>query len=125
MLTGLTKDIRSTDSLRKTAVIIRELDRLNVDIATLQKTRLVGSGSLIEKDYKFFWHGKDEDEPREHGAGFAVSNNLIKMVEPGSTTSERLMHVRLNTDSGTTNLLSAYAPTLTSSSTLLSVNCYA
>lgn len=38
------------------------------------------------------------------------------MVEPGSTKSERLMHMRLNTDSGTTNLLSAYAPTLTPSS---------
>ena len=38
------------------------------------------------------------------------------MVEPGSIKSERLMHMRLNTDSGTTNLLSAYAPTLTSCS---------
>ena len=64
MLTGLTKDIRDTDGLRKTAVISRELDRPNVDIAALQETRLAGSGSLKEKDYAFFWHGKAEHEPR-------------------------------------------------------------
>ncbi|PFX11746.1 Craniofacial development protein 2 [Stylophora pistillata] len=37
------------------------------------------------------------------------------MVEPGSTESERVMHIKLNTDLGPTNLLSVYAPTLTSS----------
>ncbi|XP_066021426.1 uncharacterized protein [Pocillopora verrucosa] len=37
------------------------------------------------------------------------------MVEPGSTKSERIMHIKLNTDLGPTNLLSVYAPTLTSS----------
>ena len=116
MLTGLTKDIRDNDGLRKTAVISRELDRLNVDIAALQETRLAGCGSLKEKEYTFFWQGRDEDKPREHGLGFAVSNKLLQMVEPGSTKSERLMHMKLNTDSGTTNLLSAYGRTLTSSS---------
>ena len=42
MLTDLTKDIRNVDGLHKTAVISKELDRLN----TLQETRLAGSGSL-------------------------------------------------------------------------------
>ena len=65
MLTGLTTDIRNTDGPRKTAIISRELVRLNVDIAALQETRLAGSGSLKEKEYTFFWHGKGEDEPRE------------------------------------------------------------
>ena len=56
-------DILDTDGLRQTVVISRELDRLNVDIAALQETHLAGSGSLKEKDYTFFWHGKAEDEP--------------------------------------------------------------
>ena len=116
MLTGLTKDIHDIDRLRKTAVISRELDRLNVDIAALQEMRLAGCGSLKEKEYTFFWQGRDDDEPREHGVGFAISNKLVQMVGPGSTKSERIMHMKLNTDLGTTNLLSAYAPTLTSSS---------
>ena len=109
---------RHTDGLRKTAVTSRELDRLNVDIAALQEIRLASSGTLKVKEYTFFWHGKDEDEPREHGVGFAVRDKLIQMLDPASTKSERLMYMRLiiNTDSGTINLLPAYAPTLTSSS---------
>ena len=115
MLTGLTKDIRDIDGARKTAVISRELVRLKVDIAALQETRIAGCGSLTEKEYTFFWQGIDEDEPRVHGVGFAVNNKLVHMVEPGSTKSERIMHIKLNTDLGPTNLLSVNAPTLTSS----------
>ncbi|PFX23927.1 putative uncharacterized transposon-derived protein F52C9.6 [Stylophora pistillata] len=37
------------------------------------------------------------------------------MVEPASTKAERIIHIKLNTDLGPTNLLSVYAPTLTSS----------
>ena len=111
MLTGLTKDIH--DGARKTAVISRELVRLKVDIAALQETRIAGCGSLTEKEYTFFWLGRDEDEPRVPGVGFAVSNMLVQMVEPGSTKSEHIMHIKLNTDLGPTNLLSVYAPTLT------------
>ena len=55
MLTGLTKDIRDNDRLRKTAVFSRELDRLNVVIAALQETRIAGCESLKEKKYTFFW----------------------------------------------------------------------
>ena len=115
MLTGLSKDIRDIDGARKTAVISRELVRLKVDIAALQETRIAGCGSLTEKEYTFFWQGRDEDEPRVRGVGFAVSNKLVQMVEPGSTKSERIMHIKLNTDLGLTNLFSVYAPTLTSS----------
>ena len=115
MLTGLSKDIRDIDGARKTAVISRELVRLKVDIAALQEMRIAGCGSLTEKEYTFFWQGRDEDEPRVHGIAFAVSNKLVQMVEPGSTKSERIMHIKLNTDLGPTNLLSVYAPTLTSS----------
>ena len=116
MLTVLTKDIRNTDSLRKTAKISRDLDRINADIAALQETRVAGSGSLKEKDYTFLWHSKGEFEPREHGAGFAIRNNLLQLEEPGSTISDRLMLMKLNTGEGITNLLSAYASTLTPTS---------
>ena len=105
MLTGLSKDIRDINGARKTAVISRELVRLKVDIAALQETRIAGCGSLTEKEYTFFWQGRDEDEPRVHGVGFAVSNKLVQMVEPGSTKSERIMHIKLNTDLGPTKLL--------------------
>lgn len=85
MLTGLTKDIRDNDGPCKTAVVSSELGRLDVDIASLQETRLAGCGSLKEKQYTLFWQGRDEYEPREHGVGFAVSNKLLQMVEPRAT----------------------------------------
>ena len=49
----LRKSARHQDS-RKTTVINDELKRLKLDIATLQETRLVDSGTLKEKDYTFF-----------------------------------------------------------------------
>lgn len=99
---------------RKTAVINDELKRLNVDIATLQETRLADSGTLKEKDYTFFWQGKGPDERRDHGVGFAVKNGLLGMIEPGSNGSERILTLRLNTTEGPITLVSVYAPTLTS-----------
>ena len=112
MLTGLSEDLQDVSDSRKTAVINDELRRLHVDITTLQETRLADSGTLREKDYTFFWQGKSFDEPRQHGVGFAVRNNLLNMVEPGNSGSERLLTLRLNTTAGPVTLVSVYAPTL-------------
>ena len=95
-------------------VINNELKRLQVDIATLQETRLAESGSLRESDYTFFWHGKKKEEVREHGVGFAIRNSLLGMIEPIADGTERLLSLRLNTSDGPATLISAYAPTLTS-----------
>ncbi|XP_078265950.1 alpha-1,4-N-acetylglucosaminyltransferase-like [Rhinoraja longicauda] len=84
-LSGNRKDI--SDS-RKAAVKNNELKRLNVDIATLQETRLADSGSLKEKDYTFYWQGKDSDEPREHGVGFAAQSPLAACMPRLSSTSD-------------------------------------
>ena len=112
MTTGLAADLKDISDTRKTAVINNELKRLDVDVATLQETRLADSGTLREKDYTFFWQGKASNEPREYGVGFAVKNSLLKMVEPGSNGSARLLTLRLNTTEGPLNLVSTYAPTL-------------
>ena len=115
MLTGLSEDLQDVSDSRKTAVINDELRRLHVDIATLQETRLADSGTLREKDYTFFWQGKSFDEPRQHGVGFAVRNNLLNTVEPGNNGSERLLTLRLNTTAGPVTLVSVYALTLSAS----------
>ena len=99
-----------------TAVINNELSRHNVDIVALQETRLAEAASLREKDYTFYWHGKPKDEKREHGVGFAVKNSLLKMIEPPSNGSERILTMRLNTTSCPVTLISVYAPTLMASS---------
>ncbi|KAK7865974.1 hypothetical protein R5R35_009402 [Gryllus longicercus] len=99
---------------RRTAVIDRELLRYRVDIAALSETRIAEVGSLIEKNYTFFWKGRDKTHPRQHGVGFAIRNTILK----GTTTApmgvnERIMTLRLGLFKGTPiNFISCYAPTL-------------
>ena len=81
MTTGWASDYQAISDLRKTAIINKELLRLQVDIAALQETRLAGSGWLKEDDYTFFWQGKNEEEVSEHGVGFAVKNTLLDKVQ--------------------------------------------
>ena len=57
MCPGLSADLKQIDDSRKTAIINKELTRLNIDVACLQETRLADSGSLRESDYTFFWQG--------------------------------------------------------------------
>ncbi|XP_071956845.1 craniofacial development protein 2-like [Antedon mediterranea] len=114
MCPGFSNDPRTTNDLRKTAIINRELKRLNIDIAALQETRLPSDGSIRERDYTFFWQGLEPDQPRLHGVGFAVRNSLVASVEPPSKGTARILSLRLSTSSGTVNILSIYAPTLCS-----------
>lgn len=58
MCPGLTDDLQAIHDAHKTAVIDRELYRLNIDIAALQETRLSGNGPLKEKHYISIWQGK-------------------------------------------------------------------
>ncbi|XP_062615832.1 uncharacterized protein LOC134277519 [Saccostrea cucullata] len=78
MCPGLSEDLRQIDDSRKTAIINRELRRLNIDIAALQETRLPSN------------------------------------VEPPQKGTPRILSLRLSTSSGHVNILSIYAPTLSS-----------
>ncbi|KAK4328202.1 hypothetical protein Pmani_001324 [Petrolisthes manimaculis] len=112
MLPDLSRDLQDIGENRKTAGISNELKRLNVDIVALQETRLADAGTLSERDYTFLWQGKSSDEPRKHRVGFAVKNSLLSMVELGSSVSEQLLALRLNTTESPITLFSVYAPTL-------------
>ncbi|KAI8519655.1 hypothetical protein Bbelb_029120 [Branchiostoma belcheri] len=114
MLTGLSNDLQLIDNNRKTAIIDAELARLDVDIAALQETRLPNDGLLQESQYTFYWKGKDQNDRREHGVGFAVRSSLLPMIEVPSGGTERLLRLRLNSTDGPVNLVSVYAPTLNS-----------
>ena len=82
MCPGLDEDLQKVTNARKTAIIDRELSRLNLDIVALQETRLSSFGSLKEKNYTFFWQGLEPEERRIHGVGFAIKNTLLSSVEP-------------------------------------------
>ena len=115
MCTGITDNPCDVTDPRKTAIIDRELTRLDISIAALQETRLAGSGTIREENFTFFWKGRDLGQPRQHGVGFAINNALISATEPPTDGTERLLSLRLNSASGPVVIINAYAPTLAAS----------
>lgn len=103
---------------RRTALVARELDRLNIDIAALSETRLADEGQLEEVGggYSFFWKGVDEGEDRFAGVGFAVRTKLVKQLEElPSGINKRIIKMRLPLEHGRfVTIISVYAPTLKS-----------
>ena len=93
---------------------LQTTNRLSINIAALQDTRLSSNSSLREQDYTFFWQGKEPDELRLHGVGFAVRNSLLSVVEPPSGGTACILSLNLLTSSGSINFLSIYTLTLCS-----------
>ena len=102
---------------RSTAVVDRELERYNIDIAALLETRLGEEGQICEKGagYIFFWKGKPAGVKREGGVGFGVWNAIVKNIEHPEGISDRIMYLRVLLAGGRfISVISVYAPTLTS-----------
>ena len=103
---------------RRTAFVARELQRFKLDIVALSETRRAEEGQLREElgGYTFFWKGKDDNEPRIHGVGFAIRNEIVdKLTELPVGVNERLMTLRIQLDKNQhATIISAYAPTLDS-----------
>ncbi|CAM2111007.1 unnamed protein product [Caretta caretta] len=70
----------------------------------------------LSEDLQQINDGKSSEETREHGVGFAIKNSLLEVSEPPTNGSERILALRLFTSEGPVNLVSEYAPTLSSSS---------
>lgn len=119
MFTGLTTTNNDLDPettvLRKTAVIDAEMTQQHDDIAALQETRLAGVGIIKEAEYTFFWFGKEPDESRIYGTGFAVANRLICSTELPYAISDRISVINMNTKQGNLRIKNAYAPALAGS----------
>uniref|UniRef100_UPI00398F0602 uncharacterized protein n=1 Tax=Pristiophorus japonicus TaxID=55135 RepID=UPI00398F0602 len=103
---------------KRTALIARELQRYNIDIAALSETRLTEEGCVSElgSGYTFYWKGKAENENRIYGIGIAVKTSLMQQFPNlPEGINERLMklHFPLNAKCHIT-IISAYAPTLPS-----------
>ena len=95
---------------RQMTLVARELDRYDIDIATLQETHFEGQGSLQENNYTFLWIEKEPGIRRKAGVGFAIAN---KTVLP-TGISERLITLRISIgENRYANIISACAPTLT------------
>ena len=102
--------------IRPTAIVARELDRYNIDIAALSETRILGE-SVIEEvggGYTFFLKGKPVGDKHYHGVGFAIRTKLVKYLDGKFPvgSDERLMSMSIPLEGSTLSIISAYAPTL-------------
>ena len=99
---------------RRTAVVTRELQRFNIDIAALFEARFSDEDQLIgeKSGITLFWVGKPKGE-RRGGVGFAIRTSLVKQVEQPTSINERIMKMRISLSRGRyLSMLSVYAPTL-------------
>ena len=81
---------------RRTALVVMELAKYNIDIAALCETRFSDSGSLNDFDYSFVWSGKPEGERRVAEVDFAINNDIVtKLTEMPRPVSDRIMMMRL------------------------------
>jgi len=74
----------------RTALVVAELRRYNINIAALSETRLLDEGSLTEEGsgYTFFWTGHPPGGQHLHGVGLAIKNTqLPRLTETPCRTS--------------------------------------
>lgn len=97
---------------RCAAFVAREPQRMNIDIAALQETRVADEGQLSESGggYTSFWKGKPSCNRRLYGVGLGVKNEVGNFPHG---VNERLITLQLNLSGGRkVTVISAYAPTL-------------
>ena len=101
---------------RRSALVARELARLDIDIAVLSEVRFAEQGSLREDGAgdTLFWSGKNKDEHRLTGVGFMMKTSITRKLQNLPVGhSDRIISLRLPIqDNKFATVLSVYAPTL-------------
>ena len=101
---------------RHSALVARELARLDIDIAALSEVRFAEQGLLTKNGagYTLFWSGKNKDERRLSGVGFVIKTSIARKLQNlPAGHSDRIMSLRLPIqDDKFATVLSMYAPTL-------------
>ena len=83
---------------RRSALVARELARLDIDIAALSEVRFAEQGCLREEGagYTLFWPGKNKDERHLSGVGFIIKTSIAtKLQNLPAGHLDRIMSLRL------------------------------
>uniref|UniRef100_A0A8D9AY99 Craniofacial development protein 2 n=1 Tax=Cacopsylla melanoneura TaxID=428564 RepID=A0A8D9AY99_9HEMI len=103
---------------RRTALIAKELNRYNIDIAAIQETHMKENGQLVEtgEGYTYIYSGCKPDEENYYGVAICVKTKLLSdnTVSKPVCVNDRLMHVNITEKGNTTTFICCYAPTLNS-----------
>lgn len=101
---------------RKTAIVAREMARLNISIAALQETHLKGFGRIDEKKagYSYYWSGVEETSSRnDFGVAICVKTSLITkgIISEPTCINERIMTIDIMEHNTKSVFICCYAPT--------------
>ncbi|XP_068707682.1 craniofacial development protein 2-like [Montipora foliosa] len=111
----LLDNISSKRAERRTALVTKELQRLNIDVAALSETRLSDEDQLVgtSTGYTFVWVGKPKGEQHGGDVGFAILTDLVDQLECPYSMTNRIMKVCIPLSCGRyLSILSVYVPTL-------------
>ena len=94
-------------------LMFKELNKLKINIAGLQATRMCDSGETLCDGFHYPWSGRTDGK---HYAvfGLAMNTNLKKALTSWKAISPRLLSARFLHQSGHLSVIVCYAPTETS-----------
>ncbi|ESO00262.1 hypothetical protein HELRODRAFT_152612, partial [Helobdella robusta] len=87
--------------------IVDMLERLRVDMCSLQETRWKSNGVSHIKSYKLFWNGQKTTQNKK---GIFIRESLAQNVLEVVRISSRLMLIKLRMGKQVLTVFSAYAP---------------
>ena len=101
---------------RRSALVARELFRLDINVAALNEARFAQQGSLGEHaaHCPLSWSRKNKNERRLSGVGFMIKASISKKLQTLPIDhSDRLLSLRLPIqDNNFVTVISVYAPSL-------------
>ena len=103
---------------RRTALVTKELQRLNNDIAALSETRLSDEDHFVDvgTGYTLFWVGNPKGMRRDGGVGFPIRTSLMDQIERPARINDHIMKVRIPLSCRRyLSIISVYVPTLQAS----------
>ena len=103
-----TWNARSMTQPEKIKIIKREMERYQLNILALTKTRGRESGDLTSDGYRLFY---SEDLQSRRGVGLMSEKQAAKTVKEVQTVNDRLLIVRLKSEPVDLNIIVVYIPT--------------
>lgn len=101
---------------RRTALVAKELQRLNLDFAALSECRIPEQGVVRDGDYLFYHSGRPAQAEKLHGVAVAVRKRWEHAVSHVQHISPRLMSLRVALKCNKAmHIIAAYAPTFRAS----------
>ena len=98
----------------KTAEIIQEAKKYNIDILALSETKKKGCGNEEIDGYVHLWSGVGKDQRASSGVSLLIKNNLKKYIKDYEYTSDRIITTTIKLYGHKTKVISIYAPIETS-----------